>query len=324
MKTQAQLLTLINETISALPYPAVAPELFEPIRYVLSLGGKRIRPVLALMGASLFNDEVLPALKPALGIEVFHNFTLLHDDLMDKAVVRRNKPTVHIKWDDNTAILSGDAMQIMAYQLITETPAAHLAEVLTLFSQTALEICEGQQFDMEFEKREDVKEEEYLEMIRLKTAVLLGCALKTGAIIAGASEKDASLLYEFGENIGLAFQLKDDLLDVYGDPKLFGKNIGGDICNNKKTFLLINALNLASEEEKEIMNGQMNLPEFNREAKIALFTDIFTRTGAKNLCEAKMADYFNRGMQALEKVSVSVERKSQLKSLAEDLMHRES
>ncbi len=324
MKTQAQLLTLINETISALPYPAVAPELFEPIRYVLSLGGKRIRPVLALMGASLFNDEVLPALKPALGIEVFHNFTLLHDDLMDKAVVRRNKPTVHIKWDDNTAILSGDAMQIMAYQLITETPAAHLAEVLTLFSQTALEICEGQQFDMEFEKREDVKEEEYLEMIRLKTAVLLGCALKTGAIIAGASEKDASLLYEFGENIGLAFQLKDDLLDVYGDPKLFGKNIGGDICNNKKTFLLINALNLASEEEKEIMNGQMNLSEFNREAKIALFTDIFTRTGAKNLCEAKMADYFNRGMQALEKVSVSVERKSQLKSLAEDLMHRES
>ncbi|MEG1587487.1 MAG: polyprenyl synthetase family protein [Bacteroidales bacterium] len=324
MKDQKELTELINQSLKELTYPENPQGLFDPIRYILDLGGKRIRPVLTLMSAAMYTPHPEKALQPALGIEVFHNFTLLHDDLMDKADRRRNKPTVHKKWDDNTAILSGDAMQIMAYQLIAQTPASKLHVILSLFSATALEICEGQQYDMEFESRDQVTEEEYIEMIRLKTAVLLGCALKTGAIIGGASQEDADKLYEFGENIGLAFQLKDDLLDVYADPEVFGKNIGGDILNNKKTFLLISALTNASAEQRAVLTEWLSKKEFDPAKKIALFTELYGETGAKELCELKMKQYFRKGIEAFHKTTVSTQKKAALLKLAEDLMYRES
>lgn len=324
MNEQKKLITLINNSLSGLSYPATPKGLFEPIRYILALGGKRIRPVLTLMATELWNGDIHTALQPALGIEVFHNFTLLHDDLMDNADKRRNQPTVHKKWDANTAILSGDAMQIIAYQLMTQTPTNYLKKVLELFSQTALEICEGQQYDMDFERRSLVTEDEYLEMIRLKTAVLLGCALKTGAIIAGASDADANNLYTFGENIGLAFQLKDDLLDVYADTAKFGKNIGGDILNNKKTFLLITALKNATPEQKLLLESWLNRTHYNPTEKIEVFTALYNDTGAKDICEQKMEDYFQKGIAAFDLISVSEEKKAILRTLAEDLMYRES
>ena len=323
MKEQKQLIDCINQAIHDFEYPTAARELFAPIRYTLDLGGKRIRPVLALMAARLFSAKWEDALPAALGIEVFHNFTLLHDDLMDKADRRRGQPTVHVRWGDNAAILSGDAMQIMAYQLIAKTPSRYMAQVLELFSATALEICEGQQYDMEFESRTDVRQEEYLEMIRLKTAVLLGCALKSGAIIGGASKANAERLYEFGVNIGMAFQLKDDLLDVYGDPAVFGKNIGGDILNNKKTFLLISALDNASPEQREEIEAWLARTDYDPAEKIARFTELFTETGARALCELKMKQYYRVGIEALQKVSVSDEAKASLAHLADELMYRE-
>lgn len=323
MKEQKELTIYINNALQELGYPSTAPGLFDPIRYILALGGKRIRPVLALMATELFTDRYEQTLAPALGIEVFHNFTLLHDDLMDKADRRRGKPTVHKQWDDNTAILSGDAMQIMAYQLIARTPGKHLQEVLDLFSATALEICEGQQYDMEFESRTDVNHEEYLEMIRLKTAVLLGCALKTGAILGGASKADADNLYHFGINIGLAFQLKDDLLDVYGDPQVFGKNIGGDILNNKKTFLLISALTNGSAAQRSEIESWINRSEYEPAEKIAAFTELYNETGAKELCELKMKQYYRKGLEYFQKVSVTDNKKAALQRLADELMYRE-
>lgn len=320
---EKELLSVIEKAINEMEYPSQPAGLFDPIRYILSLGGKRIRPVLALMANNLYTDNITASIKPALGIEVFHNFTLLHDDLMDNADRRRGKATVHIKWDANTAILSGDAMQIMAYQLIGETPAEHLKEVLTLFSRTALEICQGQQFDMEFENRDNVSEDEYMEMIRLKTAVLLGCALKCGALIGGADSEDAQNLYSFGVNIGLAFQLKDDLLDVFGDPEIFGKNIGGDICNNKKTYLLINALNDASRAQRAVLDCWIDKKEFDAEQKIETFTNIYIESGAKEKCENEMKKYFDLGLEALSRVKVSEQKKACLRDLATELMYRE-
>ena len=320
---EKELLSVIENAIAEISYPSEPKCLFDPIRYILSLGGKRIRPVLALMANALYTDDLTDSIKPAIGIEVFHNFTLLHDDLMDNADMRRGKPTVHIKWDANTAILSGDAMQIMAYKLIGETPSTYLKEVLNLFSETALEICEGQQYDMEFESRDNVSESEYIEMIRLKTAVLIGCALKTGAIIGGADKEDADNLYTFGENIGLAFQLKDDLLDVFGDPEVFGKNIGGDICNNKKTYLLINALNGATKAQRAILDCWLDKKQFDSKQKIETFTNIYTESGAKEKCENEMNKYFQLGLTALSNVKVSEDKKSNLKKLATELMHRE-
>ncbi len=324
MREQSQYLEIIQDSIKKISYPPHPKGLFEPIQYILQLGGKRIRPVLTLMSASLYQEDITDSIAPALGLEIFHNFTLLHDDLMDKAEMRRGKPTVHIKWDNNTAILSGDAMQIMAYQFVGRTPASVLPQVMELFSQTALEICEGQQYDMEFEKRDDVTIVEYLEMIRLKTAVLLGCALKMGAIIAGAPDSDAKLLYDFGENIGLAFQLKDDLLDVYGNPDLFGKNIGGDIYNNKKTYLLITALNQANESESQILRDWISKTDFDPQSKLKAVTALYDETGAKASCEEKMEYYFKLAMEALDKVDLDENRKSALRLLAKELMYREN
>ena len=289
-----------------------------------SLGGKRIRPALALMACNLYRENIDNVINPALGIEVFHNFTLLHDDLMDKADKRRNKPTVHKVWNDNTAILSGDAMLIAAYQLIGKTEPEHLKEVFDLFTATALEICGGQQYDMEFESRTDVTEAEYIEMIRLKTAVLLACSLKTGAIMGNASTEDATNLYEFGINIGLAFQLQDDLLDVYGDTATFGKNIGGDIICNKKTFLLIHAFELASMEQKQTLKDWIGKESFNPAEKIKTITAIYNTLNLKDITTAKMQGYYDKAMEHLSALNVSPEKLTILKEVSNHLMYRQS
>ncbi len=314
----------IEREIGQLEFDCPPKSLYEPITYILSLGGKRIRPALVLMAYNLYREDVEKVIRPAIGLEVFHNFTLLHDDLMDQADKRRNKPTVHKVWNANTAILSGDAMLIAAYQLIGETAPEHLKEVLDLFTRTALEICGGQQYDMEFESRMDVSEEEYLEMIRLKTAVLLACSLKTGAILGGASREDAENLYRFGINIGLAFQLQDDLLDVYGDTRTFGKNIGGDILCNKKTFLLINALRRAEGEQKAQLEHWIARKDFDAAEKIAAVTNIYNVLGLKELSEAKMQTYYAEGMKNLAALSVSEERLAVLKEVTSRLMFRQS
>ena len=260
---------------------------------------------------------------PALGLETYHNYTLLHDDLMDNADVRRGQPTVHKKWDANTAILSGDSMLVLAYQRVAQCDNAHLPQVLSLFTETALEIGEGQQFDMDFETRNDVTEDEYIEMIRLKTSVLLACALKIGAILGDASKEDADLLYQFGEKIGLAFQLQDDLLDVYGDPKVFGKAIGGDITSNKKTYMLINAVNRANAEQRAELMKWIEAKEFNRAEKVAAVTRLYDEIGIRQLCEEKINFYFEQGKALLEQVSVSADRKEVLRQYTNAMMHRE-
>ncbi|GAB6011193.1 polyprenyl synthetase family protein [Viscerimonas tarda] len=317
-----EVLNTLNEEISALRFGQNPQSLFDPISYILSLGGKRLRPALSLMSYNLYKDDVRTALPVALAIEIFHNFTLLHDDLMDRADVRRGKETVHIKWNDNTAVLSGDAMLIEAYVKIAGVDAKFLPQVLKLFSTTATEICCGQQLDMEFEQRLDVTIAEYLEMIRLKTAVLLGCALKEGAILAEASEEDADNLYQFGINIGLGFQLMDDLLDVYGNPETFGKKIGGDILCNKKTFLLINALRNA--RKKELLLHWINKTEFEPEEKIAAVTKIYDELGLKEITRQLVIDYYNKGINCLNKVNAAADNKQELKALAELLLSRNS
>lgn len=322
MKSFNEISKNINTEIDNINWSKEPVGLYEPISYTMKQGGKRIRPALLLMAYNLFQDDIEKAIKPAIGIEVFHNFTLLHDDIMDKASIRRGKPTVHIKWDENTAILSGDVMQIIAYELIAQTEAPYLKEVLLLFTKTATEICEGQQYDMEFETREDVSSEEYLEMIRLKTAVLLGCSLQIGAILGGASQEDAKLLYDFGVNIGIAFQLRDDLLDVYGDKDIFGKQIGGDIFSNKKTFLLIHAKNKAKGDISEKLEFWLKEENPDRESKINEVTKIYNQLEVKNICEEAMNSYYKKAIANLDSVDVSSTKKQELRKLAEKLLHR--
>ena len=323
MQTFEQLLQCIEQEIAQLRFDCPPKSLYDPIAYTLALGGKRIRPALTLMACDLYNKDISRAIRPAIGLEVFHNFTLLHDDLMDAADVRRNQPTVHKKWDANTAILSGDAMLIVAYQLIGQTLPELLKPVLDLFTQTALEICGGQQYDMEFESRMDVTEEEYMEMIRLKTAVLLACALKMGALLGGAPAADAERLYAFGIHIGLAFQLQDDLLDVYGDPHTFGKHIGGDILCNKKTFLLINALRLADATQRAELMGWIARKEFDAQEKIQAVTHIYNKLGLKDLTEARMETLYALANEDLLALSVSPEKTVILKAVCDKLMHRQ-
>lgn len=321
MRTFEEICRTIEEALARLTFDQPPRSLFDPITYTLSLGGKRIRPALALMACDLFGGKNEDVLQPALGLEVFHNFTLLHDDLMDEADRRRDKPTVHKLWNPNVAILSGDAMLICAYQLVAK---ANDKAILELFSRTALEICAGQQYDMEFESRSDVTEEEYLEMIRLKTAVLLACALKVGAMIGGASTTDADALYDYGIHIGLAFQLQDDLLDVYGDPKTFGKNIGGDILCNKKTFLLINALSVASEEQRQVMEDWMARKTYDAQEKIAAFTNLYNELSIRDLTERRIEDYYRMANEDLARLSIAPETLSVLKGTCDRLMKRKS
>ena len=323
MHTFEQLLQRIEQAVADLRFDCPPQSLYDPIAYTLALGGKRIRPALTLMASDLYQADIERAIRPAIGLEVFHNFTLLHDDLMDAADVRRNQPTVHKKWNANTAILSGDAMLIVAYQLIGQTTPGLLKPVLDLFTQTALEICGGQQYDMEFESRLDVTEAEYMEMIRLKTAVLLACALKMGALLGGAPEEDAERLYAFGIHIGLAFQLQDDLLDVYGDPKTFGKRIGGDILCNKKTFLLINALRLANAEQRKSLMSWIERKDFNAQEKIQAVTHIYNVLGLKSLTESRIEALYEQANANLRALTVAPERTSILKSVCDKLMHRQ-
>ena len=312
----------VNQEILKLDWKREPYGLYEPIEYTLSAGGKRVRPQLAMIASQMFSgvdDEVLPA---ALALEVFHNFTLLHDDVMDKALVRRGRPTVHVKWDENTAILSGDQMLIEAYKLLSGVPAGKLPKVLQLFNKMATEICEGQQYDVDFERQEHVDIEEYLTMIRLKTSVLLATALQTGAYIAGASEQAQEDLYQFGIAVGLAFQIQDDILDVWGNPETFGKAVGGDISCNKKTFVYLEAMRRLGDEAKDLEMWYSQVLEDNTE-KIAAVKAIFEQLGVREACETVVAQYTQKALEILDKLPQNVAT-DQLRQLASKLHARKN
>lgn len=318
-----EILKLVNKYLDNLSYDRKPSSLYEPIRYVLSMGGKRIRPVLMLLSYNMFRENPEEILMPACALETYHNYTLLHDDLMDNADLRRGHETVHRKWDANTAILSGDSMLVLAYQRMAQCDKQKMPKVLSLFTETALEIGEGQQYDMDFEHRNDVTEDEYIEMIRLKTSVLLACAMKIGAILAGASKEDADNLYRFGEQIGLAFQLQDDYLDVYGDTRVFGKAIGGDITSNKKTYMLINALLRANDTQRAELEKWISATEFDREEKIAAVTRLYNEIGIDKLAQEKINFYFEQSRKYLAAVSVAEDRKAEITAYAQRMMKRE-
>lgn len=324
MLTSKEIQEMVKLGISEMPFDRKPEELYAPIRYVLSLGGKRLRPALMLMAYNLYKENPQEILPVAIGLETYHNYTLLHDDLMDHASVRRGNPTVHVKWDENTAILSGDTMLVMAYQYIARCADEYMPCILNLFTTTALEIGEGQQYDVDFETRNDVTEDEYIEMIRLKTSVLLACALKMGAILADAPERDAQLLYQFGEQIGLAFQLQDDYLDCYGDFEKFGKRIGGDILCNKKTYMLINALQLAGDVERKELLGWINAKDYDEQGKIDAVIALYTQLGIPELVNQRIAECYERGEQALAAVDLPQERKEVLLQFARQMLNRQS
>ncbi|MBQ6051560.1 MAG: polyprenyl synthetase family protein [Bacteroidaceae bacterium] len=324
MYTSNQLLEKVNQALDHLAYDRQPQGLYAPIKYELSLGGKRLRPVLMLLTYNMYKEDVENIMMQALGLEIYHNFTLLHDDVMDRADVRRGKPCVHKVWNDNTAILSGDTMIVDSFIRMQQCDPAHLPDVMDVFSRTALEISEGQQYDMEFESRNDVKEEEYLEMIRLKTSVLLACAVKIGALLGNATNEDAALLYDFGERIGLAFQLQDDYLDVYGDFAVFGKRIGGDILCNKKTYLLIKAFEHANEGQRKELESWVSRTEYAPQEKIDAVTRLYNEIGVRELCDQKINMFFQLAEQSLQKVSLPWEKKSQLWNYALQLMSRKS
>ena len=314
---------IVNDGINNLPYERSPKTLYEPIIYTMSQGGKRIRPVLTLLSYYLFKNDIHEALPCAMGLEMYHNYTLLHDDLMDNADMRRGNMTVHKKWDANTAILSGDSMLVLSYQLMSKCPQHLLPQILNVFTITALEIGEGQQYDMDFEKRIDVTEDEYIEMIRLKTSVLLACAAKIGAILGGASDEEQTHAYLFGEQLGLAFQLQDDFLDVYGDEKIFGKKIGGDITSNKKTYMLIKALERAEGEYKQQLEYWIQSQEFDRNEKVNAVTEIYTQLGIDKLAKEKIDKYFSSALHHLDSICVPAERKKELLSFVQQMMRRE-
>ena len=323
MHTFNEYLERVNNAIKAIPYPEQPSHLYEPITYTMDLGGKRLRPVLVLMACEAVGGDINRALTPAIGLEMFHNFTLLHDDVMDKADIRRGKPTVHVKWDDNTAILSGDAMLTMATQLIAQAPADVMPQVMDLYNRTAMEIYEGQQYDVDFEKRSDVTVDEYIEMIRLKTSVLLGCACKMGALIGGADEATAQLFYKVGENLGLAFQLQDDMLDVWGDEATFGKAIGGDIMNNKKTFLLINAMQRATSDHKVELSLWLSTPNASRAVKVPAVTAIYDALNLRSLSLDAINRYNDEALEALSKIAISDEARSEFANFITRLVKRD-
>lgn len=322
MYTSEELLSKVNQFLADLPYDRRPSSLYAPIRYVLSMGGKRIRPVLMLLAYQLYKDDPETILMQAVALETYHNYTLLHDDLMDNADLRRGHETVHKKWNANQAILSGDSMLVLAYERMAQCPKEKLANVLAVFTETALEIGEGQQYDIDFEHRTDVSEEEYIEMIRLKTSVLLACALKIGGILADAPADDLENLYKFGEQMGLAFQLQDDYLDVYGDSKVFGKAIGGDITSNKKTYMLINAFNKANDAQREELMRWVTAKEFDRQQKVTAVTNLYNEIGIDRLAQKKIAYYFDESKKYLNALQVPEERKAELRAYAEKMMVR--
>lgn len=322
MYTLLEAQNLVEKHIQNLSIPGTPPELYEPVKYILSLGGKRIRPALVLLACDLFSGSVESALIPAVAIEIFHNFTLLHDDIMDRSEMRRGYPAVHMKYGENEAMLSGDVMSMLASRLINQSPGVVLYSVHEIFTKTAMEVCEGQQYDMNFEKRATVSENEYLKMIELKTAVLIAASLKIGAILGGASQKDANELYEFGLNLGIAFQLQDDLLDAYGDPAVIGKKRGTDIVDNKKTFLLIKALKKASRIQNEELTRWLSLEDFNREEKIDAIISIYDSLNIKELTESEIRNYYNISLVKLNNLKRPEEKKRELSNFASFLMNR--
>lgn len=323
MKTYNEYLEIINNAITTISYPEHPRQLYEPIAYTMSLGGKRLRPVLTLMACDALGGNVLHAIPAAMGIELFHNFTLLHDDVMDRADVRRGQPTVHRRWNDNVAILSGDAMLTMATKFIEQVDDRHLPAALRLFNRTAMEIYEGQQWDMDFEQRNDVSEQEYIEMIRLKTSVLLGCACRMGAIIADADLAHQQAIYDMGMYLGLAFQLQDDMLDVWGDPATFGKEVGGDIMNNKKTFLLINALQRASGDDKLELRHWIDYQSASRAEKFPAVRAIYERLGLRELSQKAIARYNHLALDCLSHLNLPSQASNAFDALINQLVNRD-
>ncbi len=311
----------IEEEIANIDFPANPSNLYDPLRYFLAIGGKRMRPILTLMGAEAFGSPLEKALPSALAIELFHNFSLIHDDIMDEAPMRRGQETVHTKWNSNIAILSGDVLLVKAYQLLTKQDPIVLPDLLTVFNKTAVEVCEGQQLDMDFESRNDVSIDEYIEMIRLKTSVLLGCALEMGAIISKASKKERELIYEFGQHIGIAFQIQDDILDLYADPDKFGKQVGGDVISNKKTLLLLKAYELSSTAQKEELDRLFH--EKDLKLKVSTVKNYFDSIGVREACKDIMNSHYTTALDAISKSTISASKKEPLLQLAAFLMERE-
>jgi geranylgeranyl diphosphate synthase, type II len=313
----------VENTLKELEYNKRKPAgLYEPIDYIISIGGKRIRPVMVLMACNLFTDEIEHALMPASGIEVFHNFTLLHDDIMDDAPIRRNNPTVHMKWNRNTAILSGDAMSVIAFEFLMNTLPGLSSKIFPVFSKAAIEVCEGQQLDIDFESMSEVSEAQYLKMIELKTSVLLAASFQIGAILGGASDKNARLLYDTGLNLGLAFQVQDDLLDTFGEQSRFGKSIGGDIVMNKKTFLMVKAMELAKGKDATGLKHLLSSDNLIADEKIRKVKELYLKLGVKDVAEKKINHYFELALKSMDDVDVSKERKQVILNLASMLMER--
>lgn len=323
MYNQETLKNLVEKALVNLSYDTEAQKLIDPVKYVLSIGGKRLRPVLSLMACNLFDDKIDEAVIPAIGIEVFHNFTLVHDDIMDQAPVRRNFPTVHSKWNINQAVLSGDVMAFIANDCFLQTPPRYMSDVFRVFNKAAVEVCIGQQLDIDFEKTAVISEEEYIRMIELKTSVLLAASAKIGAIIGGAEEKDSDLLYEFGRNLGLAFQIQDDLLDIYGDVKIFGKIHGGDIISNKKTLLLVKALEASSGEQLTKLHELFSLKEFDPVIKVKRVVEIYDQLKVRSVTEEIAGSYIKKAFYLLEKVGVVKERKQELTQMVSSLIDRD-
>jgi len=323
MHSLSSLRVKLEKSIEALSFQDKPVELYEPIIYTLSLGGKRIRPLLVLLGCDLFGGDIDASLRPALAIELFHNFTLLHDDIMDKAPLRRGKETVYKKWNTNVAILSGDTMFAIAYDFLTEVDPLLLPGMLKLFTQTAREVCEGQQYDLNFEKQYSVTIADYIRMICLKTAVLLGCSLKLGAILGHASTADADHLYSFGENLGLGFQLQDDLLDVFGNEEKFGKEIGGDIVSDKKTFLFLKAMELAGPTDLSAIKQCFSAREIPSVEKVKMVKEIYTRLHIQEKTKEQIDIYYADALKCLQDINVEENRKEELKALAKQLLGRD-
>lgn len=321
MQDISKLSAFLENEISTFDFPVQPANLYDPLRYFLTLGGKRMRPILTMLGAELFDVSGKKAVNAAIAIEIFHNFSLIHDDIMDEAPLRRKQQTVHTKWNTNIAILSGDVLLVKAYQEICKQEAKVLPRLLEIFNRTAIEVCEGQQLDMDFETRNNVSIAEYIEMIRLKTSVLLGCALEMGAVVAEAKKEDQELIYTFGEHIGVAFQIQDDILDLYADPEKFGKQVGGDVLANKKTLLLLKAYELATPAEIEELNQLKS--ESNQTLKIDATRNLFDKLGIREAARAMMDEHYVIALNALEQISVSESNKKPLKDLADMLLHRE-
>lgn len=324
MRSYKDLYLLIEQEIATLKYEQQPAELYEPIGYMLSLGGKRLRPAMLLMANELFGGDVKQAVPAALAIEMFHNFTLVHDDIMDNASIRRNQPTVHTKWNQTVAILSGDLMMIKALDLLCETQTDNIRSLIAVFNKTAAEVCEGQQWDMNFEQENDITEYEYINMITLKTAVLLGCSLKLGALIANAGKQDADHLYEFGKNIGIAFQIQDDILDSFGEGDKVGKKIGGDIASNKKTLLLIEALNNSSPSLQEELKHWLTQPNDENDSKIKAVLSVYEKSNVRNKAEQLKEHYLQTAFKHLYALSIDPGKTIVIKQMATDLMERMS